>query len=387
MNATAILLNIIFSLAFLGHFIYLVHDDLTQTELYTQMRIVSLADQHFPLRTSICVTPGYNKTEVENAGYKTFGFYQFGQSKHNASLIGWAGHTVDGKKLFDDSSVLQGRLALWKNLSEIIAKFLFVENGEYNIKNKSVVDSMVEFIRPYHDKCCFILYPNIISSRFSALYLSFHKSIQFSELMIRFEDNNLFASRKIRKNAFNYKGSEVKYEKTNTRDENIVKSYSVEMMQQIYVKEDKTKNCFDYPKEYTYDDCNRQYDLAKLAQEVKPGFTPPWTTDNWSSVNSEPVSLENREFGILTNMWNGLERTDCRLPCTITKTRTISSGEQESNESGIVVSFNEDMQVTKTTIVRFNFFRFLSEIGGILGLWLGLGMVQLGELLLRRWMV
>ena len=53
----------------------------------------------------------------------------------------------------------------------------------------------------------------------------------------------------------------------------------------------------------------------------------------------------------------------------------------------MMVTFKDDMQVTKTSIVDFNFFKFLSDIGGILGLWLGLGMVQLGELLLPRWIV
>ena len=110
MNATEILLNITFCFAFLGHFIYLLHDDLTTSELYTEMNIVPLADQPFPLRTTICLNPGYNKTEVINAGYRNVAGYQYGWSKHNTSLFGWAGHTKDGKKLYEDPSILHSRL-------------------------------------------------------------------------------------------------------------------------------------------------------------------------------------------------------------------------------------------------------------------------------------
>ena len=42
------------------------------------------------------------------------------------------------------------------------------------------------------------------------------------------------------------------------------------------------------------------------------------------------------------------------------------------------------MQVTTTRFVQFNLMTFLSNIGGSLGLWLGLGMLQLGEIILDR---
>ena len=45
-------------------------------------------------------------------------------------------------------------------------------------------------------------------------------------------------------------------------------------------KKTKQRNAFITPKEYTYDDCDREYALAKLAKEVAPGFRPPLKTDN-----------------------------------------------------------------------------------------------------------
>ena len=183
MNATAILLNVTFCFAFLAHFIYLLHDDLTKTELYTEMTIVPLADQPFPLRISTCVSPGYNKTEEENAGYNNSAWYQFGWSAFNRSLFGWSGHTVDGKKLYEDPSILQRRLTLWKNLSEFISSFNI--NGEY--KRFDSINAMVEVCRPFHDKWCFSLLPNIFSFSCSPFYLGFHQNIKFPEISIRFD--------------------------------------------------------------------------------------------------------------------------------------------------------------------------------------------------------
>ena len=47
---------------------------------------------------------------------------------------------------------------------------------------------------------------------------------------------------------------------------------------------------------------------------------------------------------------------------------------------GLLVNFAKDTQVTSTSLVRFSIVDFFSDMGGILGLWLGLGAVQLGEL-------
>ena len=41
------------------------------------------------------------------------------------------------------------------------------------------------------------------------------------------------------------------------------------------------------------------------------------------------------------------------------------------------------MQVTETSLVQFSPIKSLCDMGGMLGLWLGLGALQLSELLVR----
>ena len=42
------------------------------------------------------------------------------------------------------------------------------------------------------------------------------------------------------------------------------------------------------------------------------------------------------------------------------------------------------MKVTQTSIVKLDPIKCLCDMGGLLGLWLGIGALQLGELLVRR---
>ena len=78
----------------------LVKNSLDPTELSTVIRKESLESQDmFPLTAKICVKPGFNDTELYNAGYVSTLHYFLGLSRYNMSIIGWAGHTEDGGTL------------------------------------------------------------------------------------------------------------------------------------------------------------------------------------------------------------------------------------------------------------------------------------------------
>ena len=118
--------------------------------------------------------------------------------------------------------------------------------------------------------------------------------------------------------------------------------------------------------------------LSELSEEISPSF---------SRVTTEPVFIDRQNGGgYLTHIkyLTGMTTTHCRLPCKITKTVTKFITDQKHNEGfGISVAFNQKMQVIQTSLVQFSPIKCLCDMGGILGLWLGLGALQLSELLVR----
>ena len=163
--------------------------------------------------------------------------------------------------------------------------------------------------------------------------------------------------------------------------------YTVELFEDVFIKEDLTKNCTNYPNtQYnSYNDCDLSFGLTRLAQEVGPDFLPLWASDDSSKVTAGPVFF-NMTPGYNThlNLANGLQLSDCKMPCKIIKTKSKFQGSLPSSAYyGISVTFKADIQVTTTRFVPFDPVKFLCDIGGILGLWLGLGAVQLGDMALH----
>ena len=88
MNVTIILLNVVFITISLIQFGIIVQDALTSTATDTEMAIIPLNSHQFPLRISICVSPGFDQSELEKAGYTSYTNYQLGAGIHNKSLLG-----------------------------------------------------------------------------------------------------------------------------------------------------------------------------------------------------------------------------------------------------------------------------------------------------------
>ena len=366
-------------MGFIVQLSFLIRDELTSTELYTQMERVNLAEQTLPLRMSICVTPPVNITELEASGYKSYLHYQIGQSKFNNSLFGWAGHKPDGKRLYASASTLNNKMSLWKNLSNIVKGFGVLKNNTWifeGMSNEQDINNMVRSEKAFYSKYCFTMKSKVFLA--STIYIKLKANHLVNEINIQFEDANLFTGRHISQHNLNYKGDKIGI--TGNQSKNVLKVYDMEMNEEIFVEEDRSKNCANYPtRDYeSYNECDKQYSLNRLAAEVGPGFTPLWATDNISTVTVEPTwATEKTAFITLAT---GLQVSDCKLPCKIMKTVTTYSSEQAYHYSGIAVNFKNDMQITSTRHVRFDPVKFLCDIGGILGLWLGLGLVQLSNM-------
>ena len=152
---------------------------------------------------------------------------------------------------------------------------------------------------------------------------------------------------------------------------------------QVYVSADLSKHCAVYPTPQfaSYLACDRAYGLEVLAAIFGPGFTPLAYSDNLTTVTATPTF--GRDITVHQNLVSGRKLSNCRLPCTITKTKTKHLGDQDYKQQGLRVEFKKDMGVRTTSLVPFSASKLLTEVGGVLGLWLGLGTVQLLELVYR----
>ena len=84
----------------------------------------------FPAVFKVCMTPGFNETELRQVGYSNTWGYFHGQSKYKKQIFGWSGHTKDGQP-FSNASDVQNRI--FHNYHSVINSTLvgMIHNDSY----------------------------------------------------------------------------------------------------------------------------------------------------------------------------------------------------------------------------------------------------------------
>ena len=96
-------------------------------------------------------------------------------------------------------------------------------------------------------------------------------------------------------------------------------AYIVKIKKNVFVEEDLTKNCRNYPNQdfVSYKECDFQY-MKNRVKEMTPklDLIPPWLTDDLDHVTSEPVKVASYISYQLGRLIFGLDTSNCPLPCT-----------------------------------------------------------------------
>merc|ERR1711879_1037310 len=148
------------------------------------------------------------------------------------------------------------------------------------------------------------------------------------------------------------------------------------VIQTIDLELDTKKNCTNYPNENfkSYQDCDRQYfyDIMKN----RYGLMPFWVTDDLNEVTNMSVYNGTSHYG---NILDGTDESLCKIPCLKTKIfgAEISRTKVDRNFSKLDITIKQSVTVTEYFFPKFSVSLFLSSMGGALGLWLGLGVLQL----------
>ena len=144
------------------------------------------------------------------------------------------------------------------------------------------------------------------------------------------------------------------------------------MSKTIFLEEDVTKKCVDYPHGSfaNYGQCDDQF----VTENIPPGLVPIWTVNEMQNVTKFMyVPSTPPQYG---DLFDGALASDCPLPCTTIGFKSYQISSKETNNSMIDIYFSQRIKVTSSTFITFTFSRFLSAVGGGLGLWLGLGIAE-----------
>ena len=239
-----------------------------------------LQDMDFPLVIKVCVNPGLNQTALKEIGYKDTWDYFLGRSSFNSSVYGWAGHTKNS-----------GNIKSVKEISEHVSDFEIEKIFSYitvYTRDAGTIDIPLKQLKLNRDN-----YPNNCHS----LSLSTSRKLKGKEIQqlflgvrdlgnhtiwIHFVGNTLVTGRMIREQSRSSTGDPIKL-----KSNRIERAYMVDINQRVFVEEDPSSNCRDYPnQEYqSYQECDNQFMRKTLPAEL----TPIWITDHVDSITTREI--------------------------------------------------------------------------------------------------
>ena len=159
--------------------------------------------------------------------------------------------------------------------------------------------------------------------------------------------------------------------------------YVVKRKEYKILEENQLEICRDYPNEdfETYNDCDEQFLMDVFQQYF--GFYPIWVTNNKSLVSKNVTVLNFDAMGAgyvnYFDLIEGISALSCRPPCKSSSTNCVLIYKRHwtANFSMIDITFDDLVSVSIQELPGLNWTGLLADMGESMGIWLGVGAVQI----------
>ena len=202
-----------------------------------------------------------------------------GQSYSNSSLIGWGGHSAQGTHE-NVTDMLEKAVMDYK--IEDLVKFIKIDTLSREEISVSAKDNLVRKGINYPGNCYTLdLTPlhSVVEKGIARIIMGLSVSVEVYLL-----GKTLDSRRNLRSNTFYTQGLPIRPK------HRIWSSYIVKTQEVVYVEEDKSKECRNYPNPefQSFGECDDQGAKNFLAKHF-PNIIPVWLTDNMASVTTRAV--------------------------------------------------------------------------------------------------
>ena len=284
------MVNIICVLAALSQLFFIVMGFVSPNQLNTDTSELDLQHIDFPLDIKICAEPAFNESAIVEAGYGTeWNQYDYftGRSRFNNSIFGWAGHTPDAGPVASVEEVLD---KVRNHKVDDIVEYIQFENNNNN--NEGSFRVPVHLNRVNYPQNCYTVNLTQVNKAsidgVKTLKMAF-KPDKTKSVKINLQSSTLNSNREMFDNTFYTKGDPIYVEPGKFR------KYAVEISKNVYLEEDKSKNCRDYPNfEFaSYMDCDEEH-MKNICKGMN--LAPIWLYDDLSQVTKITISNNSGTF-------------------------------------------------------------------------------------------
>ena len=244
-------------------------------------------------------------------------------------------------------------------------------------------DLAMDISRPYYPENILNIHLNrmegIQKSQLIALGFETLEKHSVEKVKFRLLDSNLVTSRPLVSLGQFYEDFIVIESNNQLNNKHYEYHYNVVLEQTRFPEEDDSQNCVNYPTgEFeNYQSCDDSFQKEYLQRRTP--YKPFWAFGELS--NEEPNHLYLPSVHMPVNLvYTGATRSPCPLPCTTSLAKTRLRFDKVSDGgtlNWIVFYLPEEVRVTETLFKDTSIGQILSDIGGTLGLWMGLGIFQL----------